>query len=83
MQERLSKINNLQSAILPIWTLLKEELMNQRQLWLEQLVVSNDEQVRGRIKAIDYFLELPDELQQEAIALKRELPDEDSLGLSN
>ena len=83
MQERLSKINNLQSAILPIWTLLKEELMNQRQLWLEQLVVLNDEQVRGRIKAIDYLLELPDELQQEAIALKRELPDEDSLGLSN
>lgn len=59
------------------------ELQSQRQMWLEKLVVMNDEQVRGRIKAIDYWLELPEQLQREAIALKRELPEEDSLGLSS
>ena len=31
----------------------------------------NDEQVRGRIKAIDLMLQLPVELQQEAIGLKQ------------
>lgn len=62
---------------------MRVELLNQRSNWLEKLVVTNDEQVRGRIKAIDYFLAMPETLQREAIELKRELPDEDSHGLSS
>ena len=71
MNERLAEIQTLQSAILPIWSILSKELLSQRQFWAEKLVVINDEQVRGRIKAIDLLLDLPDSLQQEAIALKQ------------
>ena len=70
MNERLAQIMNLQAMILPAWPLLSKELLYQRNEWLEKLVVINDEQVRGRIKAIDLMLQLPVELQQEAISLK-------------
>jgi hypothetical protein len=68
-KERLAQIMALQAGLQAAWPTLQVHLEKRRLELITKLVSTNDEGVRGRIKEVDNLLGLPEELQQEAIAL--------------
>lgn len=68
-EERLAQIAPLQHGLQAAWITLKPHLERRRAELITKLVTANDEQTRGRIKEVDDLLDLPERLQQEAVAL--------------
>ena len=76
--ERLSQINDFMSSISSAWPHLTREINTVITEQLEQLVTQNNEETRGRIKALRALLELPETLQQEREGITAALSDEDA-----
>ena len=76
---RIEEIDATLQAIRPGWPFLLAELQAQITDHVERLITQNDEETRGRIKAMRDFMELPATLEAErASILAAELPDEGS-----
>ena len=73
--KRSSEITRIMAAIAPCWELIVEELKHRKQSRIEQLIMSNNDEVRGRIKELDDLMLLPGELHQELNDLEPALSD--------
>jgi hypothetical protein len=76
---RLEQIDAALQAIQPGWPFFMAELRSRIDQHIESLVSQNNEETRGRIKALRDLMNLPDELASErAGILAAELPDSGS-----
>lgn len=73
--ERRGHVPALYSSLPGSWPLLEKELAHLRAQFVADLIVSNDEQKRGRIKMIDELLRLPETLRQEMDQMAQSLPE--------
>lgn len=73
--ERRGHVTALYSSLPGSWPMLEKELTHLREQFVADLIVSNDEQKRGRIKMIDELLRLPETLRQEMDQMAQSLPD--------
>ena len=64
-QERIDWINRTLEAVRPGWPYLCEVIGERLQSLTLDLIGQDNEQTRGRIKALRDLLELPEQLQQE------------------
>lgn len=64
-QERIDQIGTTLEALRPAWPHLLFILQERADSLMLELVAQNDEQKRGRIKALRELMELPQTLQQE------------------
>jgi dihydroorotase len=64
-EDRLAEIDQTLEALRPAWPHLRVLLEGKRADLTVQLIAQDNEQVRGRIKALGDLLELPETLQQE------------------
>ena len=62
------------------WTPVAEELGRLRAKLLDRLIQKNDEETRGKVKALDVLIRLPKTLQEELSALSRPKRDADGNG---
>lgn len=69
--ERLAELASLSQGLGAAWPTLKPWLDERKDLLMRELVNSNDEQTRGRIKELAELLDLPERLRHEAIALQQ------------
>lgn len=76
-QERIAEIDNALAACEKCYKHVVYEIESRMKAKIVQLIQTNDEQVRGEIKAYQSLLELPQQLQQERQSLIA-LPDEDA-----
>jgi hypothetical protein len=63
--ERVDQINQQLEALRPGWPVLAEILREKAEALTVSLIGENNEQTRGRIKALRELMELPETLQQE------------------
>lgn len=76
---RTEQIEATLLAIRPGWPSFLAELQAQTEREIERLVIQNNEETRGRIKALRDLMNLPEALEAEhAGSLAAELPDEGS-----
>lgn len=76
---RIEHIEAALQAIQPGWPFLMGEVQAQIDREIERLVIQNNEETRGRIKALRDLMNLPDALASErAGLLAAELPEPDS-----
>jgi hypothetical protein len=76
---RLEQIEAALQAIQPGWPFLLAEVQTQIEREIERLVIQNNEETRGRIKALRDLMNLPEALEAERDGiLAAELPDPDS-----
>lgn len=76
---RIDEIDAMLKAIQPGWPFLMAELNARIEREVERLIIQNNEETRGRIKALHDLLTLPDTLEAErAGILAAELSDQDS-----
>ena len=71
---RISEISAL-TGMLQLWPTLRPELERQKLALVDNLVTQENEQIRGRIKQINDFIDLPSALNQELRGLQEALPD--------
>lgn len=76
--DRLDQINNALNALRPAWPHFAAVLNERIADATLKLISENDEQTRGRIKALRDLLNLPETLQQERDGITAELPETDS-----
>jgi len=77
--QRVEHIDAALQAIQPGWPFLLTELKAQVERETERLIIQNNEETRGRIKALRDLMNLPEALEAErAGILAAELPDPDS-----
>lgn len=77
--QRIEQIDATLQAIQPGWPFLMAEVQKQIEREIERLVIQNNEETRGRIKALRALNDLPEALEAErAGILAAELPDPDS-----
>lgn len=73
---RIEEIDAGLQAIRPGWPFLLAELQKQIDSRIESLITQNNEETRGRIKALRDLMNLPETLEDErACILAAELPD--------
>lgn len=76
---RLEHIEAALQAIQPGWPFLLTELQAQIDREIERLVIQNNEETRGRIKALRDLMTLPDALVAERAGIQAaELPEQGS-----
>lgn len=76
---RTEQIEATLQAIQPGWPFFMAELQTQIGREIERLVIQNNEETRGKIKALRDLLNLPDTLKSEREGiLAAELPEPDS-----
>jgi len=75
--ERLTQISTVLEATKTGWPFLLEILNEQVRVLTEQLVNQDNEQTRGRIKALLWVMELPDTLTQEREGIRAGLSEQD------
>lgn len=73
--ERIAQIDTTLQAITAGWPCLQAEINERIAALTESLISENNEETRGRIKALRDLLELPDTLQQEREGIRAELPE--------
>ena len=61
--------------LMQLWPTLRPELERQKLDLVNSLVMQENEEVRGRIKQINDFMDLPSALNQELRGLQEALPD--------
>ena len=71
---RIAEISILMN-VLNMWTTLRPELERQKLALVDNLITQENEQIRGRIKQINDFIDLPSALNQELRGLQEALPD--------
>lgn len=64
-QERIDEINKILEAIKQGWPFFMAELEQRKALAIAQLIGQESEQVRGRIKALNELLDMPEMLVKE------------------
>ena len=74
-QERINELDNALTAFEKCYKHVVYEIESRMKAKIVQLIQTNDEQVRGEIKAYKSLLDLPQQLQQERQSLIA-LPDE-------
>lgn len=74
--ERLAQLAQMQQGLNSAWPTLSTWLLERKDRFTRELIETNDEETRGRIKELVTILELPQGLQDEAIALQ--LPPQES-----
>ncbi len=77
-QERVTQINNTMQAISQGWPFFMAELNERIATLTQSLISQNNDETRGRIKALIDLTELPVTLQQERDCITAELPETDS-----
>jgi hypothetical protein len=77
-EERLDHINKTMQAIAVGWPFLLVEIESTIRDKTESLIVKDDEQTRGAIKALRDLTSLPETLHQEREGLTAALSDEDA-----
>jgi hypothetical protein len=75
--ERVHEIDQALNVLRPAWNALSEHIVVRIREHTATLVSQNDEQTRGRIKALQELLELPVTLQQERDGISAGLSEED------
>jgi hypothetical protein len=65
LQGRIDQISATLEAIRPGWAYLVAHMNERAQELTELLIAQDDEQTRGRLKALRELLNLPETLQQE------------------
>lgn len=75
---RLAEINDFLASSAPAWPHLVREIELVIAGRVEQLITKNDDEVRGRIKALRQLIDLPEALQQEREGITAALSDEDA-----
>ena len=78
MQERINEIDKMLQAIAIGWPFFMSVLNEKIESLTLQLIAQDNEQVRGRIKALRDLTELVTSLQQERAAIHAELLERDS-----
>lgn len=68
-EDRLAELSEQLQALTHVWPVLLPLLQARMQSHVGSLIGTNDEQVRGRVKALMELIELPDALQQERDAI--------------
>jgi hypothetical protein len=68
-EERLSQILSLQSSIGNSWESISQVIQERKSELLVKLVEKEDPETRGRIKELNFLLELPNRLQQESMSI--------------
>jgi len=76
--ERLAYIDKVLSACKDAWPVLMVEVDSKIGALTEQLISSDNEQTRGRIKALCDLKELPVSLAQERDGIRAALSEEDA-----
>lgn len=77
-QERIAQINQTLTAIQTGWLFLCAELDERINSLTAQLISADNEQTRGRIKALRDLKELPDTLTQEREGIQAALSEQDA-----
>jgi hypothetical protein len=73
--ERRAHVGALLNALPAAWTPLQVELQYLRARYVDDLIVCNNEETRGKVKMIDEMLRLPNTLRQEMNHLAQSLPE--------
>lgn len=76
-EDRLGELTNQLQAIQNGWPFFSSLLQERIDALTERLIGSNDEQTRGRIKALQELKELPVTLQQERDGIRAGLSEQD------
>lgn len=77
-QDRIAQINQTLQAIQTGWLFLCSEMDSRMASLTVQLINNDNEQVRGRIKALRELKELPETLQQERDGISAALSEQDA-----
>jgi hypothetical protein len=75
-QERADQIAGMLSVLMPAWPALTMEVSERIENLTAELIGEDNEQTRGRIKALRELLNLPETLQQEREAITAGLSEE-------
>lgn len=78
IQERINQISNTLTALQSGWPHLLIEIDERIQALTTQLVSTDNEQTRGRIKALCDIKELPETLKQERDGISAALSEQDA-----
>ena len=73
IHSRIGEISPLIN-LLQLWPILRPELERQKLELVNSLVMQENEEIRGRIKQLNDFMDLPSALTQELRALQEALP---------
>ena len=71
---RISEISVL-TNLMQLWPIFLPELERRKLELVNSLIMQENEEIRGRIKQINDFIDLPSALNQELRALQEALPD--------
>lgn len=75
-EDRLDELDEQLQALAHVWPVLLPLLQARTQSHVVSLIGANDEQVRGRVKALMELIELPDALQQERDGIRAGLDEQ-------
>jgi hypothetical protein len=79
-KERIEYIADFLARTKTAWPLIVAEIDQRVAGYTERLINEDDEQIRGRIKALLEVKELPETLLQELEGMRTPLSDEDGVG---
>lgn len=74
MQDRISQLERFIGSVSPNWDQVAREIDGQIDGLVLSLIAQNNEETRGKIKALRDLRDLPTALKQELDAIKAELP---------
>lgn len=69
--ERLAELALLSQGLNAAWPTFSKWLNERKERYLRELVEKDNDQTRGRLKELQVILELPQGLQDEALALQQ------------
>lgn len=75
MQDRISQLERFIGSVSPNWDQVAREIDGQIEGLVLSLIAQNNEETRGKIKALRDLRDLPTALKQELDAIKAELPE--------
>jgi len=75
MQDRISQLERFIGSVSPNWDQVAREIDGQIDGLVLSLIAQNNEETRGKIKALRDLRDLPTALKQELDAIKAELPE--------
>lgn len=74
MQDRISQLERFIGSVSPNWDQVAREIDGQIDGLVLSLIAQNNEETRGKIKALRDLRDLPIAMKQELDAIKAELP---------
>lgn len=75
MQDRILQLERFIGSVYPNWDQVAREIDSQIDGLVLSLIAQNNEETRGKIKALRDLRDLPIALKQELDAIKAELPE--------